>query len=124
LFPTPDVLAEASFEGIGLTRARIETLRGLSRAVADDASCLQPAGSLDDSLARLQALPGIGAWTAHYIALRALGEPDAFPASDLGLARALAHGGKRPSPREVATRAEGFRPFRAYATLRLWLQAP
>lgn len=124
LFPSPERLAEASFEGIGLTRARVLTLQHLARVVAEDPSCLQPSASLDDSLACLQRLPGIGAWTAHYIALRALGEPDAFPAADLGIARALtAPGAERPDVRAVNARAEVFRPFRAYAVLRLWLQA-
>jgi AraC family transcriptional regulator of adaptative response / DNA-3-methyladenine glycosylase II len=122
LFPTPDVLAKASFEGIGLTRARCAALQGLARHVAEDARCLQPAASLAASVERLCRLPGIGEWTAHYIALRALGEPDAFPVGDLGLARALADDGERPNARELSVQAEVFRPFRAYATLRLWLQ--
>jgi AraC family transcriptional regulator, regulatory protein of adaptative response / DNA-3-methyladenine glycosylase II len=123
LFPSPATLAEASFEAIGLTGARITTLQHLARAVVHDDHFLQPSASLDESLERLQKLPGVGAWTAHYIALRALGEPDAFPAGDLGLARALAVDGKRPSARALSARAEAFRPFRSYAVLRLWLQS-
>jgi AraC family transcriptional regulator of adaptative response / DNA-3-methyladenine glycosylase II len=122
LFPDASTLAEASFEGIGLTRARSATLRGLGAAIAMDATCLMPASSLADSVARLRELPGIGAWTAHYIAMRALREPDAFPEADLGLIRALSSGPMRATAREVAERAETFRPFRAYAALRLWLQ--
>jgi AraC family transcriptional regulator of adaptative response / DNA-3-methyladenine glycosylase II len=65
-------------------------------------------------------MPGIGDWTAQYLAMRALGEPDAFPAADLGIIRALAQGGRRPTPRQVAARAESWRPWRAYAAIYLW----
>ncbi|MEY4575698.1 MAG: hypothetical protein RL701_401 [Pseudomonadota bacterium] len=125
LFPSPSTLAEADFQGIGLTRARSSALQGLARAIADDDTRLQPAASLSASLERLIELPGIGEWTAHYIAMRALSEPDAFPAADLGLARALAprdQPEQRPDVRAIAARAEAYRPFRAYAVLRLWLQ--
>jgi len=68
----------------------------------------------------LCSVPGIGEWTAHYIAMRAFGEPDAFPASDLGLRKALA-GEKAPlSAAEVASLAEAWRPWRAYAAMALW----
>src|SRR5439155_2089791 len=63
---------------------------------------------------------GVGPWTAHYIAMRALGEPDAFPAGDLGVVRALANGDRRPAPRTIAARAERWRPWRAYAVMALW----
>jgi AraC family transcriptional regulator of adaptative response / DNA-3-methyladenine glycosylase II len=125
LFPSPSTLAEANFQGIGLTRARSSALQGLARAIAEDDTRLQPAASLSASLERLIELPGIGEWTAHYIAMRALSEPDAFPAADLGLARALAprdQPEQRPDVRAIAARAEAYRPFRAYAVLRLWLQ--
>lgn len=123
LFPSPAVLAQADFSGIGLTGARIATLQALSRAVCEEPQRLSPARSLEETVRSLAELPGIGAWTAHYIAMRALREPDAFPAADLGLMRALATGPTRPSAREVEARAEAFRPFRAYATMRLWLQS-
>jgi AraC family transcriptional regulator, regulatory protein of adaptative response / DNA-3-methyladenine glycosylase II len=122
LFPEPAQLARASFEGIGLTGARIATLQALARAVCDDASCLQPAASLEDSVAQLCALPGIGPWTAQYIAMRALREPDALPIGDLGLLRALFGSSARVPPRQMELRTQVFRPFRAYACLRLWLQ--
>ena len=122
LFPSAAVLAQADFAGIGLTRQRCATLQGLARAVCEQPERLSPARSLEDAVRSLAELPGIGAWTAHYIAMRALREPDAFPAADLGLIRALARGEVRPSAREVEARAEAFRPFRAYATMRLWLQ--
>jgi AraC family transcriptional regulator of adaptative response / DNA-3-methyladenine glycosylase II len=66
-------------------------------------------------------LPGIGEWTAQYIAMRELREPDAFPAADIGLLRAMTNrDGRRPSPAELLARAESWRPWRAYAALHLW----
>jgi len=77
--------------------------------------------SLDDAIGALKALPGIGEWTAQYIAMRELREPDAFPAADIGLMRALTDAsGRRPSPAELSARAEAWRPWRAYAALHLW----
>ena len=77
---------------------------------------------LDDAVERLSALPGIGDWTAQYLAMRALGEPDAFPAGDLGVRQALARAGRLSSEREVRARAERWRPWRAYAVLALWTE--
>jgi AraC family transcriptional regulator of adaptative response / DNA-3-methyladenine glycosylase II len=122
LFPEPATLARADFVAIGLTGARIATLQALARAVSGDDQCLQPAASLEDSVARLCELPGIGPWTAQYIAMRALREPDALPIGDLGLVRALFGSGARVQPRQMELRTQVFRPFRAYACLRLWLQ--
>ena len=68
----------------------------------------------------LKAIPGVGDWTANYIALRALAEPDAFPASDLGIIKALQEGKRRPTVRQVIERAEAWRPWRAYAAAYLW----
>src|SRR5690606_20608441 len=83
---------------------------------------LRPFETLEATVAKLEALPGIGPWTAHYIAMRALREPDAFPASDLGLLRAMATPEGRPTPAQLLARAEAWRPWRAYAAIRLWLQ--
>jgi len=116
LFPRPEALADADLASIGLPRARAATIRVLARgAVALDAS-----RGLEDAVARLAAVPGIGAWTAHYIAMRAFGEPDAFPAADLGLRRALGNGAGPLAPARVAERAEAWRPWRAYAAMHLW----
>jgi AraC family transcriptional regulator of adaptative response / DNA-3-methyladenine glycosylase II len=77
--------------------------------------------SLEQAIAKLRALPGIGEWTAQYIAMRELREPDAFPAADVGLLRAMSDSdGRRPSPEELLARAEAWRPWRAYAALHLW----
>ena len=81
--------------------------------------------SLEEAIAKLRLLPGIGEWTAQYIAMRELREPDAFPAADIGLLRAMAAAdGRRPSPAELLLRAERWRPWRAYAALHLWAAGP
>lgn len=121
LFPTPEALADADLGTIGLPRTRADALRGVARAVLDGRVDFQPERPLEELTARWQALPGIGAWTAHYIAMRALGAPDAFPADDLVLRRAAADGGDRPLPAKALTeRAERWRPWRAYAVIQLW----
>ncbi|MEM9174357.1 MAG: AlkA N-terminal domain-containing protein [Myxococcota bacterium] len=122
LFPTPETLVEAPLETVGLPRARAETIRGLAAAVLERPSLLDPAPALDDAIADWSALRGIGPWTAHYVAMRVLGEPDGLPVGDLGLRKALAQ--KRAvepvSSGEVEKRLEPCRPYRAYAALRLW----
>lgn len=114
-FPEPADLATASFESIGLTNRRAETLRTLARAVLDGGVVLDGTLDHDELVDRLVALPGIGPWTASYVALRS-GEPDAFPAGDLHLLRTL---GVR-SERAALARAEAWRPWRAYAVMHLW----
>jgi AraC family transcriptional regulator of adaptative response / DNA-3-methyladenine glycosylase II len=123
LFPRPERLARARVETIGLPRTRADAIRALARAVADGALVLD--GSADPQATReaLRALPGVGDWTAAYVAMRALREPDAFPAGDLVLRRAVSRGGGTASAREVAARAEAWRPWRAYAALYLWQRA-
>ena len=122
VFPSPEALAMADLTKIGLTRARSATLNALAAAVARDPDLLRPSESLDETIERLCQLPGIGPWTAHYIAMRALREPDAFPAADLGLLRALETQSGRPTPKQLIASADAWRPWRAYATLRLWTQ--
>ncbi len=120
LFPAPEALADADLVAIGLTRARAQTVRTVAQAVLDGRVDFRPERTLDDFTARWVALPGIGPWTAHYIALRALGHPDAFPADDLVLQRALPSDGTRMSARALSARAEAWRPWRAYAVIQLW----
>jgi AraC family transcriptional regulator of adaptative response / DNA-3-methyladenine glycosylase II len=86
-FPDATRLADANLDGLGITGARITAIRGLARAVAENRVDLGTARDLDDTVATLTQLPGVGPWTAQVIAMRALGEPDAFPAGDLGFAR-------------------------------------
>lgn len=121
LFPTATRLESASIVELGMPRSRAVTLTSLAATVLDDPAILGPHRSLDEAVARLRSMSGVGEWTAQYIALRALREPDAFPATDIGLLRALSSaGGERPSPAEVLERAEAWRPWRAYAAVHLW----
>jgi AraC family transcriptional regulator, regulatory protein of adaptative response / DNA-3-methyladenine glycosylase II len=115
-FPSPETLAEVDLAGMGLTRARGGAIRAFARAVAGDTVRLDRSVSLDALVSSLAGLDGLGTWTAHYIALR-LGEPDAFPATDLGLRRALTRRAPSESVLEVAGR---WRPWRALAAAHLW----
>jgi AraC family transcriptional regulator of adaptative response / DNA-3-methyladenine glycosylase II len=101
---------------LGVTRQRSRTIVTLARALADGALLLEPGVDLDATLARLRAVPGIGDWTAQYLAMRALGWPDAFPAADVGVLKALG----ATAPREALAAAEGWRPWRGYAVIHLW----
>jgi AraC family transcriptional regulator of adaptative response / DNA-3-methyladenine glycosylase II len=116
LFPTPEVLAMADLTTIGLPRFRAETLRNVAATVAEAPALLDPGPSLDQLIERLCALPGIGAWTAHYVAMRAFSEPDAFPSGDLILRRAAGD----ISAKELETQSQAWRPWRAYAVMHLW----
>jgi AraC family transcriptional regulator of adaptative response / DNA-3-methyladenine glycosylase II len=115
IFPPPDVLADANLAGMGLPAARAETIRALARAVCDGRIGFEGVAGSEDFLCRMCKIPGIGKWTAQYVSMRALGEPDAFPSGDAGLMRALALG----SP-DLERRAEAWRPWRAYAAMYLW----
>ena len=122
LFPTAGALAEAPLESIGLPRTRAATIRGFAQACMDGRIDFAAHQSLDAFVDRLVALPGIGAWTAHYIAMRALSHPDAFPAGDLVL-RKLAGDGLPIGERAMESMAEAWRPWRAYAVMLLWRSA-
>ena len=114
VFPGPEVLAEANLDGLGLTTARQRTLRALAAAAAGGGLTLDPGADPGELAARLAGVPGIGPWTIGYILMRAAGDPDAFPAADLGLRRALARLGA-PSGHDAR-----WRPWRAYAAMQLW----
>ena len=119
VFPSAAVLAAADPEVIGklgIVRQRVRALQALAGAVAAGRIELHQAAPLQATLDALRALPGIGEWTAQVIAMRALAWPDAWPASDIGLMNAL---GSR-SPKEITALAEPWRPWRAYAVMRLW----
>jgi AraC family transcriptional regulator of adaptative response / DNA-3-methyladenine glycosylase II len=119
LFPTPEILAEAPLEAIGIMRARADAIRTLARAVVDGRVHFRPEQTLAAFEDSLVALPGIGPWTAHYVAMRALGQPDAFPAADLILRRAAGRG-ETLSTRATEAMSEAWRPWRAYAVMLHW----
>ncbi|MEP7027698.1 MAG: Ada metal-binding domain-containing protein [Candidatus Eisenbacteria bacterium] len=123
-FPFSSTIAEAGergLAGLGLTGGRARALIAFARAVTDEEVVLLPAADLESLVRSLSGVEGIGPWTAHYIALRGLGEPDAFPASDLGLRKALAERGKPPlTEAQLLLRAERWRPWRGYAAIHLW----
>jgi AraC family transcriptional regulator of adaptative response / DNA-3-methyladenine glycosylase II len=121
VFPGPEDLADAPIENCGITRGRASSIRALARAVREGRVVLDLANRENEATARLASIPGIGDWTAQYVAMRALGEPDAFPAGDLGIRRALSDGPRPASPRAVLQRAEAWRPWRAYAAMHLWM---
>jgi AraC family transcriptional regulator of adaptative response / DNA-3-methyladenine glycosylase II len=119
-FPDPATLANADLSGVGLTTARAVTVQHLARAVAGGDVVLDGARGLDAMVDALQAIPGIGAWTAQCIAI-ACGERDAFPAGDLGLRKGASPGATSPVPvAELEDRAQRWRPWRAYAAAHLW----
>jgi AraC family transcriptional regulator, regulatory protein of adaptative response / DNA-3-methyladenine glycosylase II len=119
-FPTAAAIAAADPATLGLTRSRASALVGLCAAVAAGELDLEPGADRDETRARLLALPGIGPWTAEYVAMRALGDPDAFPATDLGVRRALERAGAPGDPASAAALGERWRPWRAYAVQHLW----
>ena len=125
IFPSAERLAQADLSVLPMPRARSGYLLDLARTVAADPAMFEPRGDLSEAIARLRALSGVGDWTAHYIAMRQLREPDAFPPGDIGLMRAMAGpGGVRPTAAALQARAEAWRPWRAYAALHLWSAEP
>ncbi|MFT3776215.1 MAG: Ada metal-binding domain-containing protein [Minicystis sp.] len=119
-FPSAARLASADIESVGLPAARAASIRALATAVASGALDLGASAGLDATIAALTAIPGVGPWTAHYIAMRATREPDAFPSGDLVLRKRAAGGGEPLTARALEARAEAWRPWRAYAAMHLW----
>ncbi|MGW7428567.1 AlkA N-terminal domain-containing protein [Streptomyces sp. NPDC054861] len=120
LFPTPAALVGLDPETLALPRSRRHTLLTLVEALADGSLELGPACDWEEARARLQALPGFGPWTTEVIAMRALGDPDAFLPGDLGVRRAAHHLGLPSTPAALTARAADWRPWRAYAVQYLW----
>lgn len=119
LAPSAAALAKLEpddFSGLGITGARINSIIALSRAVANGSLSLEPGQDVEQTAAKLKALPGFGDWTAQYVAMRALAWPDAFPYSDLGIKRALGIS----KDREIIEYAERWSPWRSYAAMHLW----
>ena len=121
LFPRPEKLLRARLETLGIIGSRAQTIRSVARAVLSGELHFDTAERPESTRAALTAIKGIGDWTSEYVSMRAMKDPDAFPASDLGLLRAFdGPGRERMKPRELMKRAEGWRPWRAYAALLLW----
>jgi AraC family transcriptional regulator of adaptative response / DNA-3-methyladenine glycosylase II len=121
LFPTPQRLVGQDIAALGMPKARGAAVEALARTVASDPTIFTPRADLESAIKALSDLPGIGAWTAQYIALRELREPDAFPHADIGLLRAMTDAdGLRPSPEALLARSQAWRPWRAYAAQHLW----
>jgi AraC family transcriptional regulator of adaptative response / DNA-3-methyladenine glycosylase II len=122
-FPAPEALASLAArrpEAFAMPATRRRTLAALAQAVADGSLAIDPGAEPRELEAQLLAIPGVGAWTAAYVAMRALGDPDAFLPTDLGVRRAMARLGELDDARTVATLAERWRPWRAYAVAHLW----
>jgi AraC family transcriptional regulator of adaptative response / DNA-3-methyladenine glycosylase II len=120
-FPTAKRLVSASSIGLGMPGARLAALKAVAEAAVADPNLFRPFGSIEETVARLREIPGVGEWTAQYIALRALREMDAFPATDIGLLRSMASmDGEKTTAANLLSRAESWRPWRAYAAQHLW----
>lgn len=120
-FPTAKRLASAASIGLGMPGARLTALKAVAEAAASDPNLFRPFGNIEETVTRLRTIRGIGEWTAQYIALRAIREMDAFPATDIGLLRSVAAmDGEKSTPANLLTRAESWRPWRAYAAQHLW----
>jgi len=120
LFPPPATLAEADLGGLGITGARIATLRAIAAAVRDGRVDFRRERPLAEFVSMWTALPGIGDWTAHYLAMRGLAHADAFPAGDIVLRKAVARDGKPVATKALEEMSQVWRPYRAYAVLHLW----
>jgi AraC family transcriptional regulator of adaptative response / DNA-3-methyladenine glycosylase II len=120
LFPKPGAVAEIGAVNLAVPAARRKALRRLTRVLADGEISLDPGSDREEAERRLLALRGIGPWTASHVAMRALGDPDAFLPTDLGVRRAVRGLGGAGDPAGVAAMAERWRPWRAYATQHLW----
>jgi AraC family transcriptional regulator, regulatory protein of adaptative response / DNA-3-methyladenine glycosylase II len=121
VFPTAERLAATEFLGLAMPGARQRSLKALAEAAVADPNLFRPFGTIEEAILRLRTIRGVGEWTAQYIALRALREMDAFPASDVGLLRGAARmDGVRSTSAGLLNRAESWRPWRAYAAQHLW----
>jgi AraC family transcriptional regulator of adaptative response / DNA-3-methyladenine glycosylase II len=120
LFPEPAAIADADPASLAMPAARRDALRDLARALAREEVGLDPGADRVEVERGLLAIHGIGPWTASYVAMRALGDPDAFLPTDLGVRRAISELGHASDPASIAALAERWRPWRAYATQHLW----
>jgi AraC family transcriptional regulator of adaptative response / DNA-3-methyladenine glycosylase II len=123
-FPTADALADSDPSLLAMPRARATALRDAAALVANGELDLDPGTDRAEVERRLLAVRGIGPWTASYLAMRALGDPDVFLPTDLGVLRGLAALGGPDTPVAAAAEAERWRPWRSYALHHLWAAAP
>ncbi|HEX6259267.1 MAG TPA: AlkA N-terminal domain-containing protein [Woeseiaceae bacterium] len=119
VFPSPDRLRLARLHNLGLVRSRAETVRRVAAAAVQGELNFDPSQDPETFCAALTSLRGVGDWTAQYVAMRVLKYPDAFPATDLGLLKALTHP-ERTTPTIIRQHAEAWRPWRAYAAMLMW----
>ena len=120
LFPQPADLVDISAESWSMPGARVRALEALARAVVDGSVALDRSGERAEVREAILAVPGLGPWTASYIAMRALGDPDVFLPTDVGVRRAAVQLGLDPSPAEIEKVAAAWRPWRSYALMHLW----
>jgi AraC family transcriptional regulator of adaptative response / DNA-3-methyladenine glycosylase II len=119
-FPSAAVVADLPDKAFGMPVARRETIRALASLVADGKIDLEPGADREETVAHLREVPGIGAWTAGYVAMRAIGDPDVFLPTDVAVRRGAAAVGLPSTPSALQTHAERWRPWRSYALIRLW----
>ncbi len=120
IFPEPEEVLQHPLDGLGITTRRIAAIHALAKSVLDGELAFDGSMTAETFVARAVTIPGIGPWTAQYIALRALNDPDAFPHADLILLRAAATEGETLTPKQLLEKAEHWRPWRAYTVMLLW----
>jgi len=119
LTPTAGQIAQVDMNAIttlGILSTRARSILLLAQAIAERTLSLTPGYAIEQTIAQLQAIPGVGTWTAHYIALRVLADPDIFLHTDLGIQQALGE----TNPKRILATATQWQPWRSYATLHLW----
>nr|WP_321256623.1 AlkA N-terminal domain-containing protein [uncultured Pseudodesulfovibrio sp.] len=119
-FPRPKELMDMDLNGLGITQTRQGTLQTAVQAIIDKTISLSPNQSLEAFNQQFSALKGIGPWTVNYVGMRGLGMIDSFPASDLGVIKAMMRDNKKPTIKDILKQSEKWRPYRAYAALCLW----
>lgn len=119
-FPKPTELSALELDGLGISRIRQETIKNAAQAILAKEVQLTSQQPFEKFHKEFSALKGIGDWTVNYVAMRGLGMMDSFPATDLGLIKALTRNETRPSKKQIMDMAEQWRPYRSYATLCLW----
>lgn len=120
LFPEPAALLEGDHEGFGMPGARRDALLSLCEGIRSGGIFLDPGADREETMLSLLGIRGVGSWTASYVAMRALGDPDVFLTTDLGVRRAVERIGVAANPGSLSSLAERWRPWRSYATCHLW----